>query len=220
MKYFKLSLVVAVAMAITALGSQASAQNLFANPGFEDPVTSDGPPFVGFWEAVSGNFQGIGGSASSANGSVMPRTGDQHLDLNIVMDNAAFAGAFQDVSVSAGNIYTFSGWHKLLSGNSGGTEIRIEWRSSTPLPDGVEISRTMNLVVPTSSDYTQFSLTATAPVGADLARAVYAIQSFSGVGDQNVLVDDTSFTCIPEPASVALLGVAGVALVGMRRRTA
>jgi len=42
-----------VAAALMMVGltvSQASAQNLLANPGFESPITFDGPPFIGSWE--------------------------------------------------------------------------------------------------------------------------------------------------------------------------
>ncbi len=212
MKCVKFSLVAVMAMAISALGSLASAQNLLDNPGFEDPITFNGPPFDDNWEGFSGAFSG--GSAGAGNGTTMPRSGLQELNLSILNDATAFAGAFQDVLVTPGNEYTFSGWHKLFSGNSGGTEVRIEWRDATS-----EVGRTPNLVPPTSSAYTEFSLTATAPANATIARAVYAIQSFSGSGNQNVLVDDTSFTCIPEPASLALFSLAGVALLGFRRRT-
>ena len=45
---------------VAIFADQGSAQNLLVNPGFEDPITSDGPPFVGFWEAFNG-----GGGASA-----------------------------------------------------------------------------------------------------------------------------------------------------------
>lgn len=54
------------------------------------------------------------------------------------------------------------------------------------------------------------------PEGADTARAVYAIQSFGGVSDQQVFVDDVSF--VPEPSPHALIGSAGVALAILGRR--
>jgi hypothetical protein len=53
--------------------------------------------------------------------------------------------------------------------------------------------------------YAPFSLTATAPAGAEIARIVYAIQSFSP-GPTNtgtVYVDDLTF--VPEPSSLTLL---------------
>jgi hypothetical protein len=49
---------------------------------------------------------------------------------------------------------------------------------------------------------------------------VYAIQSFSTnpLGNGIVYVDDMSFAVVPEPSSIALLSVGGLALLGFRRR--
>lgn len=195
---------------VMSLSATASA-NLFANPGFEDPVTSDGPPFVGSWEAFTG------GAPLSQNSSTMPLSGAQHLELFINNQANTFAGAFQDVpGLSAGQLVTFSGWHKLASGSSGGSEVRIEWRNSV---SNTEIARTPNQVPATGPDYTEFVLSAPVPAGADTARAVYAIQSFSGVLTQQVFVDDMSLVAVPEPASMALLALASVTLFGMQRRS-
>ncbi len=207
MSCFKMTLVAVAALTITAVSSLSAAANSLVNPGFEDPITMDGPPFVGSWEGFAG------GSASSANSTAMPRTGAQSLDLSVTGANT-FAGAFQDVGVVGGVPYIFSGWHKLLDGNSGGTEVRIEWRDATS-----EVGRTPNLVAATTAAYTQFSLQATAPANATIARAVYAIQSFGASAPQNVLVDDVSFTAVPEPAALCLAGLAGVAIFALRRRS-
>ena len=199
MKYLKYCLIAAVAISIAAAGSLASAQNLLANPGFEDPVTTDGPPFQGFWEAFTG-----AGAFSDAT-TAMPRTGLQSLEMTLA-EAGSFAGAFQEVGgLTAGDIVTFSGWHKSLL-EAGGTEIRLEYRDTV---NDAEVSRTPNFTPAPGSDWEEFALTDTVPAGADAARAVYAIQSFGAGVPQQVFLDDTSFAIVPEPASIALLGCAG-----------
>jgi hypothetical protein len=200
-----------IAVAATLVASNLAEANELVNPGFEDPITSDGPPFVGSWEGFVS-----GADALSQNSSTMPLSGAQHLELAINNEANQFAGAFQDVpGLNAGQVGTFGGWHKLVSGDSGGIEIRIEWRDSV---NNVEISRTPNHVPTPGSDYEPFSLTAAVPVGADLARVVYAIQSFGGALSQHIFVDDTSFTIVPEPAAITLLGLSGCWVAGIGRR--
>jgi hypothetical protein len=149
----------------------------------------------------------------------MPRTGTLHLSLSIVGVDNTYAGAFQDVLVTPGTNYTFSGWHKTPSSPLDlGVEARIEWRNSG---SNSEISRTPNLTTPPTSDYSQFMLSGVAPAGADSARVVYAIQTFGGepTNTGTVFVDDVSFV-VPEPASVGLAVIAGIALLATRRRQA
>jgi hypothetical protein len=201
---------------ITALGlslSTSAFASLLVDGGFESPITSDGPPFVGSWEG----FQG--GGASAVNGT-MPRSGSQSLGLSIFNTVNTFAGAFQDVpGLTSGVDYIFSGWHVTPSNPlSLGVEVRIEWRNSI---SNTEVSRTPNLTpVPTGS-YTPFSLLATVPAGADTARVVYAIQSFSTnpLGDGVVHVDDVAFTVVPEPSTLALLVLGGLGAFAVRRRS-
>jgi hypothetical protein len=203
MKIVAISTVAVAALSVTA------GTNLFSNAGFEDPVTMDGPPFVGSWEAFN-----AGPGSSAINSMEMAFSGLQSLELQIASTPNAFAGAFQDVdNLSAGQEVTFSGWHKSLAG-AGGIEIRIEWRDSV---QDTEISRTANFTPEPGSDWEQFSLDSIVPDGADTARAVYAIQSFGGVADQLIYVDDTSFVVIPAPASLALVGLGGLAAARRRR---
>jgi hypothetical protein len=193
---------------LTVTVSQASA-NLLANPGFESPITMDGPPFVGSWEG----FQG--GGASAANGSSMPRSGAMEVDLSLTTINT-FAGVFQDVPVTALSPVTFSGWHKAATSPLNlGTEIRIEWQDAT---DAHEVGRTTNLTPVATADYTQFVLATSAPATAAFARVVYAIQSFSTapLGSGGVFIDDFSVT-VPEPTSVCLLGLGALGLIGFAR---
>jgi hypothetical protein len=198
--------------ALTLLGVNVAAANMFVDPSFENQITYDGPPFIGSWEGFS-----AGAGSEAINGTVMPRTGTLHLSLSIFGVENAFAGAFQDVVVSPGTTYTFSGWHKTISNPLDlGVEARIEWRNSGT---NAEVGRTPNLTTPPTSDYTQFMLSGLAPANADLARVVYAIQTFGPepTNSGTVFVDDVFFG-VPEPGSIALAGIAGVGLLASRRR--
>lgn len=204
-----------VLFALVGFASNQVWANLLSNPGFETPITFDGPPFVGSWEGFNG-----GAGSQAANSALSPRTGAQHLALSIVATDNTFAGTFQDVpNLVAGSTGIFSGWHKTTTSPLDlGLEIRIEWRNSV---SNTEVSRTSNLTPVPTSDYTPFSLAATVPAGADTARVVYAIQTFGSepTNTGTVFVDDTSFD-VPEPATMSILGIGGLVLLGMRRRTA
>jgi hypothetical protein len=203
------------AVLLLSLATPLLGANLLVNPSFEDPITSDGPPFVGSWEGFNG------GGAAAFNTTAQPHTGTNSLGLSITGTPNTFAGAFQDVAgLSAGTPVSVSGWHASPSEPlSLGVEIRIEWRNSV---SNTEITRTPNATPIPSGVYSQFGFNSTVPAGADTARLVYAIQSFSTapLGNGTVYVDDISFTIVPEPACMTLLGIGGLALVTVRRRRA
>lgn len=196
-----------------AAASAGIASADFANPSFEDPITFNGPPFVGSWEGFSGNFGG--GAASATQGPVMPRTGANAVELAI-NTASGFAGVFQDIDgLVAGQEVTFSGWNKLGSGLIG-PEVRIEWRDASP--GTTEVTRTPNLVPVLTGEYTEFSLTTTVPAGATAARAVYAGQTFgAGLSGGSIFIDDFSFSVVPEPTTALLAGVALAAAAARRR---
>ena len=177
------------AVAIIALGASNASANWLANPSFEAPITSDGSPFVGFWEGFSGTA-----GATASNSSLMPRTGTGHGQLAITNSNNSFAGVFQDVvGLVPGQITTFSGWNKTVSAPLDlGAELRIEWRK---VGQQSAVSRTPNTIPVLTFNYTPFSITTTVPAGADSARVVYAVQTFGPepTNSGTVYIDDFSF---------------------------
>ncbi|TWT47615.1 hypothetical protein [Botrimarina hoheduenensis] len=199
--------VLMLAFAVTLQVGMASANNLLVNPGFEDPVTYDGPPFVGFWEAFS-----AGAGSGAGNTNTLPLSGAQHLEMVINGVASSFAGVFQQVAINPSLDVTFSGFGASLL-ESGGSEVRFEWFDATE----TALGGTPNLVPVLGTTYTPFSYTATPPAGAVFARAVYAIQSFGGPVNQQVYLDDLSVTQVPEPAT-ALLALVALAPLGLRRR--
>lgn len=208
-----------VALTATVLWCrQATAQNLLANPGFEDPVTTDGYPFVGSWEAFNG-----GAGTSAGNSNITPRSGAMDARLLIANTDNTFAGLFQDVpNLTAGQHVTFSGFHMSPSVPLDLTsEVRIEWRTNTNNDaTSTEVSRTPNSnPVAGLNSYVPFSLEADVPAGATVARCVYAIQTFSGGPTNNgtVFLDDFSVT-VPEPSSTAMIGLGLLGLARSRRR--
>ncbi len=201
------------AIASLAIATSASSANLLVNGSFEAPLTFDGAPFVGFWEGFSS-----GGTATATTDTNQPRTGASNGTLSILGADNAFAGIFQDVSVTPGTQVIFSGWHATPSSPLDvGIEFRLEWRNSGT---NSEVSRTPNsTTAPGGAAYQPFSLVSTVPAGADTARVVYAIQTFGGDGPTNtgvVRLDDLSFDVVPEPGTTALLGL--LAGVGAWRR--
>jgi hypothetical protein len=159
----------AVALILCASSNFSHAQNLLANPGFEEPITFDGLPYVGSWEGFN---SGVGTFVENNFG--MPRSGVQHLLLRIEEKDTSFAGVFQDVPVTAGTEYVFSGWHMTPSNPfDARMEVRIEWLSET-----TEIARTPNLTVIPTDSYMAFSLSGFAPIGSVFARVLYDIHTF------------------------------------------
>jgi hypothetical protein len=197
---------------LTLVASQASAQNLVENPSFEDPTVD-----MGSANDVWFRF-GSGANGTSTESTVMPRTGSRHIALQMVGANQ-FAGVFQNLNipVSPGQTATFTGWAKnALSVPFNATqEIKLEWQG-TPNPPQNRVD-----VLTLGSDYSQFTHIGVAPAGTTGLVVTYAISSFGvGQGNATVYLDDVSVTLtpIPEPATVGMLGLGALGMIGIARR--
>lgn len=203
-----MSKVLLTVFAVLVMGvSQATAQNLLSNPGFEDPTSTT--TSVDNWQRF-----GSGAAGFAEDSTAEPHSGASHIDL-VLTDANQFAGVFQTLeagSFSPGQTLVYSGWHKAVGTLGATVEMKIEWA-------GAPLSLFTTTIL--GNTYEQFSHSAVVPAGVTGAAITYAIASFTpgATGASQVYLDDLSASVvIPEPATVGLLLLGSLSLVGCRRR--
>ncbi|MEM7624833.1 MAG: PEP-CTERM sorting domain-containing protein [Planctomycetota bacterium] len=181
------------------------AQELLVNPGFED-LDSDGNFGDGWGSFGSAGFFSFFGP-DNGHGSLFP-------------DNIGNSGGFFQSGIAAtpGTEYDFVLANTRIEGDFDAEvffglefyeadDATIITQSFAMLADpGVEVNGGV------------FNHTATAPAGAAFVRPIALFDTvFSSGGQRNVFVFDASLTVVPEPASLGLLSVGGLALMTRRR---
>ena len=198
------SFAIAAALAISALTTQAQ---VLVNPGFEDPLVSD--PGVNQGWATFGTAARV-----PVGGPILPLPLVAHSgDYSLLAQNAPGsdwnpAGVEQvDSGAIAGVTYTFSCWYLTDAGVTYATPVGLEIGFLNSAMVNIGTSGGFNYTVPSDDTWYQGSVTGTAPAGSDFL-IVYAMFMDNGqTTTENVYFDDASLLIVPEPSSLALIGM-------------
>ena len=186
----------AALVAALSVGAGSASAELLTNPGFETGGTGWGSYGAAGFHA----FFGANGHAS------------------LFMDNPGnFGGVFQTgIPAIAGDSYTFTL-----------TDVRIESNAEASLRFGLEWYQgddataagpfdIVSIPIPPTGDGLSFTMSATAPAGAAFVRPIIQFDNVTSTasGQENAFVFDATLT--PEPASLGLCAVGGLAMLVRR----
>jgi hypothetical protein len=135
--------------------------------------------------------------------------------FNFVGSTSGWLGCWDDgIAVTGGDVLKATAWVKDADGTSaaGIAKLQMEWYDDSGNRDwDNEVYQYFDV----EGDWTQVTMIGTVPMDAVTMHMYVGIGTW-GVG-RNTLFDDVSVTIIPEPMSIALLGLGGLFL---RRRKA
>lgn len=217
-KHTKWLLAIAVSAA-SAISAQA-AVNLFANGSFE--VVGAGTPAQAWLPAASGYTL----STDARTGDFSAQLSSPELNAAIVLQNSVGNGGLP--GVTPGDIPLFSFWAKGFGGTTANLTYTLRYLNA-----GGDILYTSgeqfftNSINPNTWSQITLANPGTVPVGAtaafvEIVQAIGPINPGGGLFPGTVLIDDVVLfgEAIPEPSSIALLGLGSVALLARRRRQA
>lgn len=204
--------------AISAISAQA-AVNLFANGGFE--IVGAGPPAAESWLPAA---SGYSLSTDARTGTYSAQLSSPTTNAAIMIQNSVLDGMLPGITPGDNPLLSF--FAKGFAGTTGNAQFALRYL------DGIG-----NILSNSGTQFFQNSINTSTwteitydlgvvPVGASAAfiEFVHAIGPIDGVDllAGTILIDDVVLLgqAIPEPSSITLLGLAGLALVVRRRRHA
>jgi PEP-CTERM motif len=201
------------------VASKATAQNLVLNPGFE--LAGATPNIATNWNILAATG---GTMALITRTNATPNSGS----FDLYLESAGGAGApntdvrSDPMAVSFGTSYNFSFEAKnpLKSGGAN-PQWDIFWLNALNNPVGGPVFQSFSSV---GSSYTLVTnaVTLTPPVGATKVTVGWIQAVGAGATDHWVTqIDDVSFTAVPEPTTVTLVGfgLLGAVALGRKRKS-
>lgn len=210
------------ALALAATAGMANA-TLLTNGGFESPDASAGD--------IAGNPTGWGGFGdpnTRFTTSTIARTGDQSFKMFGPFDFiGSGTGILQSAPAAPGEVYNGSIWARNDSSDAlAGTGFfvyKIEFLNASGALAaggllGVDIFESAQFTAANAQDvWTELGVgTAPAPAGTAAVQVV-AVKVNLDFGGGSVFLDDATLNLVPAPASIAMLGMAGLAATRRRR---
>ena len=198
------------------LASTASAVNLLANPGFENPSTAPGVEYFG-----APGWSDFGGTTFTINNLVVgpagPHGGSQ------VLKTFGFGGVYQQFAASAGQtwsggVYALNDTADLMFGGQVAA-INIEWIAADGVTSlGAVLGPTITAAT-VANVWQNLTVNGVAIAGTSFARLVLITGDFLPGGNGGApRFDDASFeSVVPVPAAVWLFGSA-LGMLGLARR--
>jgi hypothetical protein len=208
------------AAAIGLLLTNPASAEAVVNGGFET-AGADPTDAVGWTQLEIAGAGDNGATANTDRTLVNPRTGTSAMLLEV--SGSPLFGPVAEIqqlttpgSVTAGELYDFELFATGVLGPGAVGSYAVQWFQDGVGPIGFA-SQGNYAVGPT---YTQTLVEdLLAPSGADsvLIQVRMVTGAFTGAAG-NATVDDVSFALVPEPASLTLLGLGTLGLIGRRRR--